>query len=143
MAVTIPDSHKDLVEGAVYAVLTTVAPNGQPENTVIWCSWDGEHVLVNTADGRRKADNIKRNPRVALTAVDPQNPFRWVDIRGVVESVEEDDDFSNINKHCFIYTGNEEYYGSVQPAEMKGQEKRLVFNIKPERVLVFPPPGQN
>ncbi|MCO6449801.1 MAG: PPOX class F420-dependent oxidoreductase [Caldilineales bacterium] len=143
MAVTIPDAHKDLVEGAVYAVLTTVAPNGQPENTVIWCSWDGEHVLVNTADGRRKADNIKRNPRVALTAVDPQNPFRWVDIRGVVESVEEDDDFSNINKHCFIYTGNEEYYGSVQPAEMKGQEKRLVFNIKPERVLVFPPPGQN
>ena len=60
--------------------LTTMAPSGQPENTVVWCSWDGEYVLVNTADGRRKPDNVRKNPKVALTVIDPQNAFRWIDV---------------------------------------------------------------
>jgi hypothetical protein len=53
----IPDSHIDLIEGAVFSILTTISPDGTPENSVIWCSWDGDHVLVNTAEGRRKDKN--------------------------------------------------------------------------------------
>lgn len=67
MSSKIPATHVDLLEGPYFAVLTTMAPSGQPENTVVWCSWDGEHVLVNTADGRRKPDNVRKNPKVALT----------------------------------------------------------------------------
>ena len=52
MPATVPASHVDLLTGPLYAVFTTVAANGQPENTVVWCSWDGSYVLVNTAAGR-------------------------------------------------------------------------------------------
>ncbi len=139
MSTLIPDSHKDLVSGGVYTVFTTVSPSGQPENTVVWCSWDGENVLVNTTDGRRKAENIKKNPKVAVLAIDTKNPYRWIDVRGTVDKITEDTDLSNINRHCFLYTGQEEYYGSIMPAEAKGTEKRLILHIKPERVVAFPP----
>lgn len=138
MSTTIPDSHLDLIAGPIYSIFTTIAPNGQPENTVIWCSWDGSHVLVNTAKGRRKAENIKRNPHVALTAVDPANPYRWVDIRGIVEEIVDDVDYANINAHAKLYVGVDEYYGGFAPAEQKGTEERIMLKIKPVRVLAFP-----
>ena len=84
---TIPDSHIDLIAGTVYCVLTTVSPEGGPENTIVWSSWDGSHVLVNTADGRRKANNIRNNPKVALIALDPMDAFCWIDVRGIVEEI--------------------------------------------------------
>ncbi|MER2600555.1 MAG: PPOX class F420-dependent oxidoreductase [Caldilineales bacterium] len=134
-----PATHLDLIEGPYHAVLTTLAPEGDPENTVVWCSWDGEHVLVNTADGRRKPENVRADPRVALTVIDPQNPYRWVDVRGVVAEIVPDVDYANINAHARLYVGAEEYYGSVAPASSKGSEQRIIFKIKPERVVVFPP----
>ncbi len=139
MSDKVPASHVDLLEGPYFAVLTTIAPNGQPENTVVWCSWDGEHVLVNTADGRRKPNNVRKNPKVALTVIDPQNPFRWIDVRGEVESIVPDPDYANINAHAKLYAGVDEYYGGVAPAEAKGKEQRIIFKIRPDRVIAFPP----
>lgn len=139
MSGKVPATHVDLLEGPYYAVLTTMAPNGQPENTVVWCSWDGEYVLVNTADGRRKPDNVRKNPKVALSVIDPQNPFRWIDVRGEVESIVDDLDYANINAHAKLYVGVDEYYGGFAPAENRGTERRIVFKIRPERVLAFPP----
>ena len=139
MSGKIPASHVDLLESPYVAVLTTVAPNSQPENTVVWCSWDGEYVLVNTADGRRKANNVRNNPKVALTVIDPQNAFRWIDVRGEVESIVLDPEYANINAHAKLYAGVDEYYGGVAPAEAKGTEARIIFKIRPDRVLVFPP----
>ncbi len=139
MSGKIPASHVDLLEGPYVAVLTTVAPSGQPENTVVWCSWDGEHVLVNTADGRRKPNNVRNNPKVALTVIDPQNPYRWIDVRGEVESIVTDTDYANINAHAKLYAGVEEYYGGFAPIEGKGTEERIVFKVRPDRVLAFPP----
>ncbi|MDQ7036858.1 MAG: pyridoxamine 5'-phosphate oxidase family protein [Anaerolineae bacterium] len=51
---TIPDTHKSLLDAPIVATLTTVSPDNAPENTIVWCSYDGTHVLVNTAAGRRK-----------------------------------------------------------------------------------------
>ena len=138
---TIPASHIDLLTGPHHAVLTTLAPDGAPENTVVWCSWDGQHVLVNTADGRRKPANVRRDPRVALTVADPHNPYRWLDVRGAVAEIVPDDDYTNINAHAKLYVGADEYYGSVAPAAAKGTEQRIIFKIKPERVVAFPPQG--
>lgn len=138
MSDLIPESYLDLLTGPVYAVLTTVTPAGQPENTVVWCSWDGTHVLVNTADGRRKPANVRQNPRVALTVMDPQDPYRWMDIRGIVEEIVPDEDYANINAHARLYAGVEEYYGDFAPASRKGTEQRIIFRIKPQRVLVYP-----
>ena len=137
MPATVPATHLDLLTGPVYAVFTTIADNGQPENTVVWCSWDGSHVLVNTAAGRRKHKNVLDNPKVALTAVDPKNPYRWLDVRGVVEQIEEDKGYANINAHARLYVGADEYYGGFAPAENRGTEERLILKIRPERVLAF------
>lgn len=141
MTEAIPSSHLDLIEGPVYSVFTTLSPSGAPENSVVWCSWDGSHVLVNTTAGRRKAKNIERNPRVALMAIDPQNPYRWVDVRGTVEEVVPDPDYANISAHARLYAGVDEYYGGVAPAEARGTEDRIILRILPERVVIFPPQG--
>lgn len=139
MPQSIPASHLDLIEGPIYATLTTLSPSGAPENTVVWCSWDGQHVLVNTADGRRKPSNVRRDPRVALTVVDPTNPYRWVDVRGVVEEIAPDAEYANINAHAKLYVGVDQYYGGFAPAEARGTEQRIIFKIRSERVLAFPP----
>lgn len=135
---TIPDSHLDLITGPVHAVLTTVSPTGKPENTVVWCSWDGEYVLVNTTDGRRKPENVRHNPYVALTAVDPDDPYRWVDVRGIVYEIVDDLNYANIDAHTRLYTKHDRFYGGYASIERKDTEKRIIFKIKPERVLVYP-----
>ncbi|MFO7663906.1 MAG: PPOX class F420-dependent oxidoreductase [Chloroflexota bacterium] len=134
----IPQSHLDLLTGPVYAVLTTIAPNGQPENTVVWCSWDGEHVIVNTAAGRRKDKNARRNPKVALTAVDPDNPLRWVDVRGIVEAIVPDEDLATINAHAKLYAGVDEFFGGYAPVERRETEERIDLKIRPLRVITYP-----
>jgi PPOX class probable F420-dependent enzyme len=130
----IPDSYKDLLEGAYIGVLSTVSPSNKPENTPIWYSWDGEYLLVNTAEGRRKPDNIRKNPHVALFILDPKNVYRWIDIRGIVEAIIPDSDYANINAHAKRYMGADEYYGNAAPIERKGTEERIIFKIKPLRV---------
>lgn len=138
MSATIPDSHLDLITGPVYAVMTTVAANGQPENTVVWCSWDGQHVLVNSVAGRRKEQNVRGNPKVALTAVDPNDPYRWIDVRGFVEEMVPDEGYANINAHAKLYEGVDEYYGGYAPISRRGTEERVIMKIQPTRVLVYP-----
>ena len=133
---TIPESHLDLIAGPYFAVLTTIAADGQPENTVVWCSWDGTHVLVNTAAGRRKAENVKQNPLVALTVLDPEDSGRWIDIRGTVDEIVPAADYANINAHARLYTGRAEYYDTPDLASLKGKVQRIIFKIRPTRVVV-------
>ncbi|WP_374688349.1 PPOX class F420-dependent oxidoreductase [Promineifilum sp.] len=138
MSATIPPSHLDLITGPVYAVLTTVTHEGQPENTIVWCSWDGTHVVVNSVEGRRKVENVRHNPRVAITAIDPHDPYRWVDVRGYVEEMVPDPEYATINAHAKLYVGVDEYYGGYAPIERRGTEKRIDLKIRPTRVLVYP-----
>lgn len=138
MSDTIPPSHLDLITGPVFAVLSTVSPQGRPENTVVWCSWDGERVLVNTVVGRRKHNNIIHNPYVALTAIDPHDPYRWLDVRAYVEEIVPDADYANINAHSLLYDSAPEYYGGRAPLARRGTEERVVMKLRPVRVLVYP-----
>ena len=134
---TIPDSHKDLLEGGIVATMTTVSPKNKPENTIVWFSWDGTHILVNTKEGRRKDRNVRKNPHVALLILDPKNPYHWMDIRGTVEEIIPDTDYSNINAHAKIYAGVDEYYGGYAPLERKGTENRLIYKIKPDKIVAY------
>lgn len=138
MTETIPQSHLDLITGPVYAILTTINSQGQPENTVVWCSWDGSHVLVNTTAERRKTKNVRHNPRVALLALDPEDTGRWVDIRGMVVAVDPDTDNANINSHAKLYAGVDEFYGSVAPVERAATETRVILRIEPVSVVAYP-----
>lgn len=136
--IAIPETHRGLLEGPIYAVFTTITPGGQPENTVVWRAWDGEHILVNTVVGRRKEKNVRRNPHVALMIVDPANPYHWMDVRGIVEAFIPDPDYAVINSLAKVYQGVDEYYGGVAPAAMRGVEKRVTLRIRPLQLLCYP-----
>ncbi|MBZ0299803.1 MAG: pyridoxamine 5'-phosphate oxidase family protein, partial [Anaerolineae bacterium] len=72
MSAEIPQSFKSLLGAPAFVTLTTLMPSGQPQSSVVWCSYDGTHVWVNSADGRQKNKNMARDPRVSLVAIDPQ-----------------------------------------------------------------------
>ena len=90
MSQAIPDKYRDLFSKRAFASLATLMPDGQPQVTPIWCDIDGDHVIFNSAKGRQKDRNVRRDPRVALVIIDPDNPYRYLEIRGrVVEITEE------------------------------------------------------
>ncbi len=101
----IPDSFKDLLERPVFVTLVTVMPNGQPQATPVWVDYDGEFVRVNSARGRQKDRNMERNPHVTVLAIDPDNPYRWMEIRGIVEHISEEGGLDHINKLSKKYRG--------------------------------------
>src|SRR2546427_9055515 len=80
---TIPPEFLDLVTTkTAFANLATVMPNGSPQVTPVWFDFDGRYIRVNSARGRVKDKNMRRDPRVALSILDPDNPYRYVEIRG-------------------------------------------------------------
>lgn len=131
----IPDSHKDLLEGPVVVALVTMMPDGQPQATPVWCLYDGENIIVNTAEGRQKDRNMKANPKVSVLAIDPQNPYRFIEVRGTISSYETVGAEAVIDQMAKLYRGVDHYYGGVAPAELRERETRITFIITPERVV--------
>ena len=76
-----------LLREPAYCQLATLMPDGSPQITQVWVDTDGEHVLVNTAEGRQKTKNVRRDPRVAVNVVDPNNAWRLGEVRGRVVDV--------------------------------------------------------
>jgi len=76
-----------LLRESAYCQLATLMPDGSPQITQVWVDTDGEHVLVNTAEGRQKTKNVRRDPRVAVNVVDPNNAWRLGEVRGQVVDV--------------------------------------------------------
>ena len=134
MSATIPDSHKDLLEGPVHVSLATVMPDGQPQVTVVWCNYDGEHVLVNTARGRQKDENMRQRPQVTVLAVDPEDPYRWIEVRGTVEEMTEEGAVEHIDELARLYKNVPEYYGYSAPTARQNQETRVKIKIRPIHV---------
>jgi len=126
---TIPATHAELLTTKpAFANLATVNADGSPQVTPVWVDFDGTHVIVNTAKGRVKANNLARNPRVALSVADPENPYRYVGIQGrVVEMTEKGSD-AHIDKMAKKYLGKDKY-----PYRAPG-EVRLIVKIAPEKV---------
>jgi len=76
-----------LLQEPTYCQLATLMPDGSPQVTQVWVDTDGEHILVNTAQGRQKELNVRRDPRVAVNVVDPTNAWRLAMVRGRVVDV--------------------------------------------------------
>src|SRR6202030_4174789 len=109
MAAQLPDKYADLLTKKAFANLGTLNPDGSPQVTPVWVDYDGKHVRINSARGRQKDKNIARDPRVSLSIQDPENPYRYVEIRGkVVEATEKGAD-EHINKLEKKYLGKDEY----------------------------------
>src|ERR1700754_2473320 len=75
MAEEIPEKYRDLFDKKAFANLATMMPDGTPQVTPVWVDFDGTHVLINSALGRQKDKNLRRNPSVAMSIVDPDNPY--------------------------------------------------------------------
>jgi PPOX class probable F420-dependent enzyme len=130
----IPEQFMDLLEGAVTVSFTTILPDGQPQSTPVWCDYDGTHVLINSAVGRRKDKNIRRNPKVTVLIIDPQDDRRWIEIRGEVEEITEEGAVEHINKLARLYRGVNEYFGHVAPESARHTMRRVLYKIKPTKV---------
>jgi PPOX class probable F420-dependent enzyme len=89
VTVELPEPAKRLLDTDTFATLATVNPNGSPQSSVIWVTRDGDDVVFSTVLGRRKTLNMQREPRVSLTMFDPENPYRYVEIRGTVTMTEQ------------------------------------------------------
>jgi PPOX class probable F420-dependent enzyme len=126
---TIPASHADLLTTKpAFAHLATVNVDGSPQVTPVWIDYDGTNVIVNTARGRVKAKNVAREPRVALSITDPENPYRYLGIRGRVVEITENDGDAHIDKMAKKYLGKDSY-----PFRTPG-EVRLVVKIAADKV---------
>ncbi len=130
--VEIPESHTDLLRSTVDVVLTTVSPKGHPQSTLVWCSFDGEYVLLNTGIGYQKEKNMRRDPRVSVLAVDAVNKMRWIEVQGDVELVEEGA-LEQLNRLANAYSGKDFY--ELMP-ELKGKEVRVIVKVTPRKVHV-------
>lgn len=130
--VEIPESHADLLRSTVDVVLTTVSPKGYPQSTLVWCSFDGEYVLLNTGIGYQKEKNMRRDPRVSVLAVDAVNKMRWIEVQGDVELVEEGA-LEHLNRLANAYRGKDFY--ELMP-ELKGKEVRVIVKVTPRKVHV-------
>ena len=128
MSSAIPEKYRDLFSKRAFASLGTLMPDGRPQVTPVWCDLEGDHVLFNSAKGRQKDRNVRRDPRVALAIVDPDNPYRYLEIRGRVVEITENGADDHINKLSKKYLGN-----PVYPFRKPG-EVRVTYKIEPEKV---------
>ncbi|QYJ14296.1 hypothetical protein Rxycam_00092 [Rubrobacter xylanophilus DSM 9941] len=122
----IPGSHRDLLKSRALAHVATIGPKGEPQCNPVWFDWDGEYIKFSQTTARQKYRNVRRDPRVALSIVDPENPYRYLEIRGVVEKIEDDPDYSFINAMAKKYLGVDEY-----PYHQPGDE-RVVVHVRPK-----------
>jgi PPOX class probable F420-dependent enzyme len=128
--VTIPEKYRDLFNKRAFASLATRMPNGDVQVTPVWVDAEGGTVLFNSARGRVKDQNVRRDPRVTLTLMDPDNPYRYMEIRGRVVDYTEQGADKHIDKLAKKYLGVDKY-PYAKPGEV-----RVLYRVKPERVLV-------
>lgn len=122
----IPSAFEDLFKKKAFGHLATLMPDGSPQVTPVWVDYDGQHVLVNTAANRQKDRNLQRDGRVALSITDPDNAYRYLEVRGkVVERTTQGAD-AHIDSLAHRYIGKEKYPWR-QPGEV-----RVIFKIRPE-----------
>jgi len=123
------DAYRDLIqEKKAFASLATVMADGSPHVTPVWFDWDGTHFRFNSARGRVKLRNIARSSRVAFSVVDPDNAYRYLQVRGrVVETTEQGAD-----QH--IDTLAKKYIGQDRYPWRRPDEVRIMYKVAPDRV---------
>ena len=130
MADAIPEPARELLEAANIAHLATLMADGTPHVTPVWVDVEDSLVLVNSAEGRVKVRNLRRDPRVGLSVVDRENPYAAVSIRGRVREITEAGADEHIDALAKKYLGEERY-----PMRQPG-EQRVIVKIEPIHAYV-------
>ncbi len=128
----IPESHRSLLDDGTkaFAWVAAVMPNGGPQLTAVWFNTDGENILFGTSTGAAKYRYFKANDRVAISIPDPDNPYKYIQLRGRVQLTEEG---AVEHTHALSrkYTGKD---FDIAPGSV-----RVMYKVKPQRILVWPP----
>ena len=125
---TIPEKYQDLLQKKAFAQLATLMPDGSPHVAPVWFEFDGQNIVINTAKGRIKDKNMRRDPRVALSILDPDNPYRYLSIRGRVIKITENGAVQHINALAKKYQGIETYRSRSR------DEVRVIYVIELRQV---------
>lgn len=125
-----PEEHRDLLEDEkrAFAFLGTVMDDGTPQVTPVWFNTDGEYILINSAKGRVKDSNMRARPEVALAIVDPEDPYRYIQVRGTVVEFSEEAGDEHINALAAKYI-NKQVYPGKSPGEV-----RVRYAVRPKSV---------
>ena len=130
--------YKQLLDRPIVMTLAVIGPDGRPGLTPMWCDYEGDYILVNTASQRRKCKRILDNPKLTNLLVNTENPYNWMSIKcTVAEEIHEDDDpnvTKQLDKIWTKYTGNEPPYGLRDPSIA---EKRVLFKCRIDRIATF------
>ena len=126
----IPASHQDLLEDKkkAFAYLATLMKDGDPQVTPVWFNMEGDYIMINSAEGRVKDRNMRSRPRIAMTIADPDDPYRYLQVRGQVISYTPEGADDHIDALSFKYTGNKKYQWR------NNKDKRIKYKISIEKV---------
>jgi PPOX class probable F420-dependent enzyme len=122
----VPASHADLLEKPTFAHLATVRPDGSPQSSVMWFAWDDSRIRLTHTSTRQKFANLAHEPRVALSIADPDDQYRFLEIRGAVEKIEDD-------PGAEFYRSLQRRYGLDYP--INDADVRVIITIRPDRFV--------
>ena len=131
MSVQLSERARELISAKNLGSIATIMPDGSPHVVPVWIDLDGNDVLINTAEGRQKLKNIRRDPRVAMDVVNLENPYEMVALRGRVVEVTHEGADSHIDKLAKKYLGRDTY-PFRQP-----DEQRVIIRIEAERLMSY------
>jgi PPOX class probable F420-dependent enzyme len=126
----IPESHADILAKKSFANLATVMPDGTPQVSPVWVDYDGTHIVINSAKGRQKDRNVERNPHIALSVSDPDDPYRHLQVRGRVVAIETEGAVDHIHRMAKKYLGTDTYPWLTEA------EVRVIYLVEPDKVYV-------
>ena len=124
----IPQAYRDLFDKKSFAHVATVGADGAPQVTPVWIDQEGPYIRFNTARGRVKTQNLERTPKIALSVQDPENPYRYIQVRGRVVEVTEKGADAHIDALAKKYLGQDRY-----PYRKPG-EVRITVKVMPEKI---------
>lgn len=121
----IPEQHEAILTAPSFGHVATIGPHGEPQSSPVWLDYDGEYIRFSQTTTRQKLRNLRARPQVAVSATDPDDPYHYVEVRGVVESIEDDDDYAFINAMAKKYL-DRDTYPWLQPGE-----ERVIVVVEP------------
>ncbi|MCK9871472.1 PPOX class F420-dependent oxidoreductase [Nocardiopsis dassonvillei] len=122
------EKQQAVLRKPAFGHVATLGPDGSPQSSPVWIDWDGEFLRFSQTTTRQKLQNLKRDGRISVSATDPDDPYMYVEVRGVVDRVEEDPDKAFINEMA------QKYLGTPYPWDNPGEE-RVIVCVRPERFV--------
>lgn len=125
--VKIPESHRDILAKRSFAHVATVDADGMPQVTPVWIDSDGDYILINSQEGRKKDRNLRARGQVGISIQDPDDPYRYLGIQGRVVEITTEGAAAHINALSHKYRGRD--YPPLKPSDV-----RVIYKVEPTRV---------